>query len=100
MGVSGGSGGRRESQESDAGVRGLGLQGLGLLLRRVWPQELIQTRASAASRSVYSRPPGADAPQVGRSLSYLLLFRKDPLWSIRSTPNDSSISVNVRDGII
>lgn len=57
LGGSGGSGGKRESQESEAGVRGLGLQGLG----RCWPQELMQTRASAASRSVYSRlQPGED----------------------------------------
>lgn len=57
FGGSSGSGGRRESQESEAGVRGLGLQELG----RCWPQELMQTRASAASRSVYSRlQPGDD----------------------------------------
>lgn len=71
---SGSSGGRRESQESDAGVRGLGLQGFGLLLARyrLCPQELIHTSASAASRSVYSKP-GVPL-KTECSLSCLLLF--------------------------
>lgn len=95
FGGSGSSGGRRESQESEAGVRGLGLQGFGLLLLRksAWPQELMHTRASAASRSVYSRPLETDC-----SLSCLLLFTEDPQRSMYSVPWES-ISVNFRDGI-
>lgn len=82
FGGSGSSGGRRESQESEAGVRGLGLQGFGLLLlrKRAWPQELMHTRASAASRSVYSRP--EEQPllplETDCSLSCRLLFTEDP----------------------
>lgn len=78
FGGSGISGGRRESQESEAGVRGLGLQGFGVLLpvKRPWPQELIHTRASAASRSVYSRP--VVPLEMDCSLSCLLLFAVDP----------------------
>lgn len=74
FGSSGSSGGKRESQESEAGVRGLGLQGFSLLLPRKWPwpQELMHTSASAASRSVYSRP------EMDCSLSCLLLFTWDP----------------------
>lgn len=78
FGGSGISDGRRESQESEAGVRGLGLQGLGLLPARkwLWPQELMHTSASAASRSVYSRP---DVPLASDcSLSCRLLFEYGP----------------------
>lgn len=77
FGGSGISDGRRESQESDAGVRGLGLQGFGLLLlrKRPCPQELMHTSASAASRSVYSRP---EVPlETDCSLSCRLLFAYD-----------------------
>lgn len=84
FGTSGISGGRRESQESEAGVRGLGLQGLGLLVpkKRLWPHELMHTSASAASRSVYSRP---EVPlETDSSLSCLRLFETEPQWSMYS----------------
>lgn len=68
------SGGRMESQESDAGVRGRGLQGFGLLRKRDWPHELIHTRASAASRSVYSRPELLVPLEADCSLSCLRRF--------------------------
>lgn len=83
---SGSSSGRRESQESEAGVRGLGLQGFDLFppKRWPWPQELIHTRASAASRSVYSRPeePLLIPLEIDCSLSCLLLLEEDPHWAI------------------
>lgn len=75
FGGSGSSDGMSESQESEAGVRGLGLQGAGLpppQTKWPWPQELMHTSASAASRSVYSRPQVALGTDC--SLSRLLFF--------------------------
>lgn len=74
-GVSGGSGCRRESQESEAGVRGRGFKLLGLW--HDWNQELMQTRASAASRSLDSGTLHNDC-----SLSCLLLSIYGLLLSI------------------
>lgn len=69
LGDSDSSGAGRESQESEAGVRGRGLRRKG-----AWPQELMQTKASAASRSVYSSPVLA----AHCSLSCLLFFDWGP----------------------
>lgn len=72
LGDSDSSGGSSESQESDAGVRGRGFRSGG-----AWPHELIHTRASAASKSVYSSP--VTTPHC--SLSCLLRFEWGPLFS-------------------
>lgn len=80
FGVSGRSGERSRSQESEAGVRGRGLQGCcaGLPGKRPWLQEeLMHTKASAASRSVYSRlgEPPLVPLEKDCSLPCLLLFK-------------------------
>lgn len=85
LGVSGTSGCSRESQESDAGVRGRGLKALGI--GDTWHQELMQTRASAASKSLYS-----DTLHEDCSLSCLLLSRYAPWtssWAPWETQEDS-----------
>lgn len=82
FGGSGSSDGGRESPESEAGVRGLGLQVFGFgfgflrLKKRSVLQQLMHTRASAASRSVYSRPEQSKPNPLESecSLSCLLLF--------------------------
>lgn len=89
LGDSVSSGGSSESQESDAGVRGRGFRSGG-----AWPHELIQTKASAASRSVYSSP--VTTPHC--SLSCFLRFDWGPLFSIQTAPSEA-ISVKLRNAM-